>query len=146
MKEDPVPDSNKKDEEEDGGSDSEPSASSSFMQPCLRDAPNFAFPSSAAKPAVGPVEASTPSGATKPAAAGILKLDDILPTLQGRESEPLLQKLLEDVPKLREWQRATRPTNPVREAMMKLGARWQVPQETKKTEPRQNKDRTRTEQ
>jgi len=91
--------------------------------------------SSAAKPAaqsaVSPVEASTPSGAAKPAAAGILDLDDILLVLQGRESEPLAQKLLEDVPKLRDWQRATRPTHLVRDAMMKLGSRWRVLQKTK---------------
>ena len=85
----------------------------------------------AAQSAVSPVEASTPSGAAKPAAAGILDLDDILPVLQGRESEPLAQKLLEDVPKLREWQRATRPTHLVRDAMMKLGSRWRVLQNTK---------------
>ena len=61
------------------------------------------------------------ASAAKPAA-----LEDILPMLQGRESEPSAKKLLEDIPKLQEWQRADHPSHTIRDAMCKLGSRWGV--------------------
>jgi hypothetical protein len=57
-----------------------------------------------------------------------LSLDDVLRKLAniGNESETSAQKLLEDIPQLRQWQRATKATNAVRDAMMKLGSHWGV--------------------
>ena len=108
--------------------------------------------SGAAKPAVGssaPVDmrsepaASSSSenrrspgaigGAEKPAAQLLCDLEgatwmQMLPVLQDIEQEEVAQKLLEDVPKLRKWKGMSKPSNEVRDAMMKLGSRWEVSQ------------------
>ena len=108
--------------------------------------------SGAAKPAVGssaPVDirsepaASSSSenrrspgaigGAEKPAAQLLCDLEgatwmQMLPVLQDIEQEEVAQKLLEDVPKLQKWKGMSKPSNEVRDAMMKLGSRWEVSQ------------------
>ena len=110
--------------------------------------------SGAAKPAVGssaPVDmrsepaASSSSenrrspgaigGAEKPAAQLLCDLEgatwmQMLPVLQDIEQEEVAQKLLEDVPKLQKWKGMSKPSNEVRDAMMKLGSNWGVPQKT----------------
>lgn len=48
--------------------------------------------------------------------------------LSHRAHEAGVKKLFTDITKLREWQSTTRPTNKQRDAMMKLGSDWHVPQ------------------
>ena len=52
----------------------------------------------------------------------------ILLMLQKIEKEPMAKELLDDVLTLRQWQLTAKPTNKVRDAMMKLGSRWEVKQ------------------
>ena len=48
----------------------------------------------------------------------------------GNSSQTDAEQLLQDIPVLQEWQRASSPSNKVRDAMMKLGTHWNVPQKT----------------
>ena len=48
--------------------------------------------------------------------------------LSHRSSEASVKKLLSDATILREWQLTTPPTHKQRDAMMKLGRHWHVPQ------------------
>ena len=50
----------------------------------------------------------------------------ILTMLRGIEKKPMTEQLLNDVPTLRQWQQAAKPTQKVRDAMMKLGSTYQV--------------------
>ena len=52
----------------------------------------------------------------------------ILPMLQKIEKEPMAEKLLNDVPTLRKLQEMHGPSGAVRDAMMKLGSKWDVQQ------------------
>jgi hypothetical protein len=66
-------------------------------------------------------------GAEKPAAQLLGDLEgatwmQMLPMLQDIEQEEVARKLLEDVPKLRKWKETSKPSNEVRDAMMKLGS------------------------
>ena len=67
------------------------------------------------------------SSAAKPATT--LTLTDVFTTLlEGNSSNADAQKLLPDIPVLQEWQRATRPSHKVRDAMLKLASNWSVTQ------------------
>ena len=81
-------------------------------------------------------------GAEKPAAQLLYDLEgatwmQMLPVLQDIEQEEVAQKLLEDVPKLRKWKETSTPSHEVRDAMLKLGMRWEVKQmvQRKKRKP-----------
>ena len=52
--------------------------------------------------------------------------------LEGNYSNPDTQRLLEDIPVLQEWQRATRPSKKMRDAMLKLASNWNVTQSVKR--------------
>ena len=72
-------------------------------------------------------------GAEKPAAQLLCDLEgatwmQMLPVLQDIEQEEVAQKLLEDVPKFRKWKETSKPSQEARDAMMKLGSRWEVSQ------------------
>ena len=56
----------------------------------------------------------------------------LLPMLQEIRADAIAQKLLQDVPSLRKWQEMPKPTHAVRDAMMKLGTHWEVPQKKRK--------------
>ena len=94
----------------------EPSASSSSRQSLLQTAPSLGSPSSAVQPPPSSLEVLT------------LSLENLLPMLQGNESEAWAQELLEDIPKLLQWQQAPKLTHAVRNAMTKLCSRWDVKQ------------------
>ena len=55
----------------------------------------------------------------------INSLDDIF---AKRSEEPGVKKLLTDVATLRAWQSEAHASNKIRDAMMKLGSEWNVPQ------------------
>ena len=50
----------------------------------------------------------------------------ILTMLRGIVKNPMTEQLLNDVPTLRQWQQTAKPTQKVRDAMMKLGSTYQV--------------------
>ena len=60
-----------------------------------------------------------------------LTLADVVTKLKGNSSDADAQQLLQDIPVLQEWQRATRPSNKVRDAMLKLASNWNVRHQTK---------------
>ena len=71
------------------------------------------------------------SNENRPSPAAIDDLEgatwvQMLPMLQHIEQETEAQELLEDVPKLRKWKEMSKPSHEVRDAMMKLGSRWEV--------------------
>ena len=77
--------------------------------------------------------ASEPSnGIAKPTGAEDLEpsvlLKKMTDILSYRAHEAGVKKLLSDTTKLREWQTAAPPTHNQRDAMMKLGSDWHVPQ------------------
>ena len=87
-------------------------------------------------------DASGPSsGVAKPTGTERLEasvlLKNMTDLLSSRGNEIGVKKLLPDTAKLRAWQNAVRPTNNQRDAMMKLGSDWQVPQKVdgKKRKP-----------
>ena len=106
------------------GTRSEPSASSSSPKVDLQNFRSLGSASSAEKPAAQLVLSSLE--------ATTWSLHGVLPMLQKLEKEPLAQKLVEDIPKLQKWQdkcqEQRKPSNEVRDAMMKLGPRWDVKQ------------------
>ena len=55
-----------------------------------------------------------------------LTLADVFTKLKGNSSDADAQQLLQDIPVLQEWQRATRPSHEVRDAMLKLASHWNV--------------------
>ena len=55
-----------------------------------------------------------------------LTLADVFTKLKGNSSDADAQQLLQDIPVLQEWQRATRPSHEVRDAMLKLASNWNV--------------------
>ena len=57
-------------------------------------------------------------------------LKNLTDMLSCRAKEAGVKKLLSDTATLREWQAADRPTNNQRDAMMKLGSDWHVPQKS----------------
>jgi hypothetical protein len=74
----------------------------------------------------------TSSGATKLTDTEDLEpsvlLQNLTDMLLCRAKQAGVKKLLSDTSTLREWQAAARPTNKQRDAMMKLGSDWHVPQ------------------
>ena len=88
--------------------------------------PTMSCLSSAAKPATSQVHSFPVASESM-----TLNLPDLLSRLQGNSSQTDAQQLLQDIPVLEEWQRATNPSHKVRDAMMKLGAHWNVPQYAK---------------
>ena len=56
-------------------------------------------------------------------------MSDVLLKLQGISSEADAYQLLDDIPVLLEWQRSRKPTNQVRDAMLKLGSQWRIPRQ-----------------
>ena len=64
-------------------------------------------------------------------------LQDLMEKLCSRAREASVKKLLADAAKLREWQKAARPTHAQRDAMMKTGSHWNVRQKSngKKRKP-----------
>ena len=46
--------------------------------------------------------------------------------LEGNSSNADAKQLLQDIPVLQEWQRATRPSHKVRDAMLKLASHWKL--------------------
>ena len=107
---------------------SEPSASSSSKQPSSHDALRTPTPSSAAKPAASAPGTSL-SGVAQPIVSTlrdmIQQVNNVAPMLQGQESKTA-QMLLDDIPILQKWKCARKPSNAVRDAMLKLGSRWKV--------------------
>ena len=107
---------------------SELSASSSSTQPCMHDVLRTPTPSSAAKPAAS-APCTSLSGVAQPIVSTlsgmIQEVNNVAPMLQGNASKTA-QMLLDDIPILQKWQCAKNPSHEVRDAMMKLGPRWQV--------------------
>ena len=54
-------------------------------------------------------------------------LPDVLSMLSGESLQADAQQLLQDIPVLQEWQRARNPGHKIRDAMLKLGMRWDAP-------------------
>ena len=68
------------------------------------------------------------NSAAKPAVslcAMMQEINNVASKLHGNNLKKA-QMLFEDIPILQKWQSATRPSNEVRDAMMKLGSRWNV--------------------
>ena len=102
------------------GTRSEPSASSSSPKVDLQNFRSLGSASSAEKPAAQLVLSSLE--------ATTWSLHGVLPMLQKLEKEPLAQKLVQDIPTLQKLQETPKPSHEVRDAMMKLGSEWHVPQ------------------
>ena len=111
---------------------SESLRASSTACPSTLAAPSMSFASSAAKPATGQLHSVAVASESM-----TLTLSDALSMLTANSSHVDAQQLLQDIPVLQEWQRATRPSNKVRDAMTKLGSHWNVPRnaEGKKRSP-----------
>ena len=101
---------------------SESLAASSTACPSTLAAPSMSFASSAEKPATGQLHSVAVASESM-----TLTLSDALSMLTANSSHVDAQQLLQDIPVLQEWQRATRPSNKVRDAMTKLGSHWNVP-------------------
>ena len=55
----------------------------------------------------------------------IQEVHTVAPKLQGNEVKTA-QMLLDDIPILQKWKCVIKPSNEVRDAMLKLGSRWNV--------------------
>ena len=65
-----------------------------------------------------------------PASEGMtLTLPDVILMLERESLQADAQQLLQDGAVLQEWQRAGNPSHKLRDAMLKLGARWDVPRQ-----------------
>ena len=100
--------------------------------------------SSVGKPVLPSISANTPDivddetmsaiSAAKPDISTILTSPDVLSKLKGNSSHADADQLPQDLPVLQEWTCATRPSNKVRDAMMKQTVRgfrtrwWRVRQ------------------
>ena len=108
-----------------------PLDSSSYPRRSLLDASCIASPASAAKPAASASSSATLSDAAQRATSVVrgmpLRLDEVLPILHEHESKTSARNLMQDIPKLQKWQSAPKATHEVRDAMLKLGSRWDVP-------------------
>ena len=69
--------------------------------------------------------AAASSSASESASAS-LKLDDVVFMLQEKGEDEGVQKLLQDIPVLQQWQKAEKPPNALGDAMTKLSPRWDV--------------------
>ena len=91
--------------------------------------------SSAAKPAASTLGSSCANEIDKPSTSALdsmnLTLPEVRSRLEGNTSQTCAQQLLEDIPILEQWQRAEKPSNEVRDAMMKLGTQWNVQRKVK---------------
>ena len=92
----------------------------------VEDVASITSGSSAAKPARGSLD---PSAAASESMS--LTLCDVQSMLQGDSLPADTPQLLQDILVLQEWQRAGQPSNQVRDAMCKLGTRWDVAQKVK---------------